>query len=25
VGFGWGAFNVLVIGAVYLMVFQPGH
>ena len=23
VGFGWGAFNVLVIGAVYLMVFQP--
>ena len=24
VGFGWGAFNVLVIGAVYLMVFQPG-
>lgn len=25
IGFGWGAFNVLVIGAVYLMVFQPGH
>lgn len=25
VGFGWGAFNVLFIGAVYLMVFQPGH
>lgn len=25
VGFGWGAFNVLVIGAVYLMVFKPGH
>lgn len=25
VGFGWGVFNVLVIGAVYLMVFQPGH
>ncbi len=25
VGFGWGAFNVLVIGVVYLMVFQPGH
>lgn len=25
VGLGWGAFNVLVIGAVYLMVFQPGH
>ena len=25
VGFGWGAFNVLVIGIVYLMVFQPGH
>ena len=25
VGIGWGAFNVLVIGAVYLMVFQPGH
>jgi protein-S-isoprenylcysteine O-methyltransferase Ste14 len=24
VGFGWGAFNLLVIGAVYLMVFQPG-
>lgn len=24
VGFGWGAFNVLVIGAIYLMVFQPG-
>ncbi len=23
VGFGWAAFNVLVIGAVYLMVFQP--
>ena len=25
VGFGWGAFNVMVVGAVYLMVFQPGH
>lgn len=25
VGFGWAAFNVLVIGAVYLMVFQPGR
>jgi hypothetical protein len=25
VGFGWGAFNILVVGAVYLMVFQPGH
>jgi hypothetical protein len=25
VGLGWGLFNVLVIGAVYLMVFQPGH
>lgn len=25
VGLGWGVFNVLVIGAVYLMVFQPGH
>jgi uncharacterized membrane protein len=24
VGFGWGAFNVLVIAAVYLMVFKPG-
>jgi hypothetical protein len=24
VGFGWGAFNVLVVGALYLMVFQPG-
>jgi uncharacterized membrane protein len=24
VGFGWGAFNLLVIAAVYLMVFQPG-
>ncbi|HMC39786.1 MAG TPA: hypothetical protein VKI19_09000 [Acidimicrobiales bacterium] len=24
VGFGWGVFNALVIGAVYLMVFQPG-
>jgi uncharacterized membrane protein len=23
-GLGWGVFNVLVIGAVYLMVFQPG-
>lgn len=23
VGLGWGAFNVLVIGAVFLMVFQP--
>ena len=23
VGFGWGLFNVLVIGAIYLMVFQP--
>lgn len=25
VGLGWGAFNVLVVGVVYLMVFQPGH
>lgn len=24
VGFGWGLFNALVIGAIYLMVFQPG-
>jgi len=24
VGFGWAAFNLLVVGAVYLMVFQPG-
>jgi uncharacterized membrane protein len=24
IGFGWGAFNVLVVGAVYLMVFKPG-
>jgi uncharacterized membrane protein len=24
VGFGWGVFNVLVIAAVYLMVFKPG-
>jgi uncharacterized membrane protein len=24
VGFGWGVFNLLVVGAVYLMVFQPG-
>lgn len=24
VGFGWAAFNVLVVGAVYLMTFQPG-
>lgn len=24
VGFGWAAFNILVIGAVYLMIFQPG-
>jgi hypothetical protein len=24
VGAGWGVFNVLVIGAVYLMVFKPG-
>ncbi len=24
VGFGWGAFNVLVVAAVYLMVFKPG-
>lgn len=23
VGFGWAGFNVLVIGAIYLMVFQP--
>lgn len=23
VGIGWGAFNVLVIGAIYLMVFKP--
>ena len=25
VGFGWGVFNVLVIAAVYLMVFKPGR
>jgi len=25
VGFGWGAFNVLVVVAVYMMVFQPGR
>jgi uncharacterized membrane protein len=25
VDFGWLAFNLFVIGAVYLMVFQPGH
>ena len=25
VGLGWGVFNVLVIGAVYLMVFKPGN
>jgi uncharacterized membrane protein len=24
VGIGWGIFNLLVIGAVYLMVFKPG-
>jgi uncharacterized membrane protein len=24
VALGWGAFNILVVGAVYLMVFQPG-
>lgn len=24
VGFGWAAFNILVIGAIYLMIFQPG-
>lgn len=24
VGFGWAVFNVLVIAAVYLMVFKPG-
>lgn len=24
VGFGWAAFNLLVVGAVYLMVFKPG-
>jgi hypothetical protein len=24
IGFGWGAFNLLVVGAIYLMVFQPG-
>lgn len=24
IGFGWGVFNTLVIGAVYLMVFKPG-
>jgi hypothetical protein len=23
VGLGWGIFNVLVVGAIYLMVFQP--
>ena len=25
VGIGWGAFNLLVIGALYLMVFRPGN
>jgi hypothetical protein len=25
VGFGWGAFNLLVVAAVYLMVFKPGR
>ena len=25
VGFGWGVFNLLVVAAVYLMVFKPGH
>ena len=24
VGLGWGIFNLVVVGAVYLMVFQPG-
>jgi hypothetical protein len=24
VALGWGAFNVLVVGVVYLMVFKPG-
>jgi hypothetical protein len=24
VSVGWGVFNVLVVGAVYLMVFKPG-
>jgi uncharacterized membrane protein len=24
VALGWGVFNVLVVGAVYLMVFKPG-
>jgi uncharacterized membrane protein len=24
VSLGWGAFNLLVVGAVYLMVFKPG-
>jgi uncharacterized membrane protein len=24
VGFGWGAFNLLIVAAVYLMVFKPG-
>jgi hypothetical protein len=24
VGLGWAGFNLLVVGAVYLMVFQPG-
>ena len=24
IGFGWGAFNLLVVAAVYLMVFKPG-
>lgn len=24
VGFGWAVFDLLVVGAVYLMVFQPG-
>lgn len=24
VAFGWGVFNLLVVGVVYLMIFQPG-
>ena len=25
VGLGWGVFNLLVVGALYLMIFQPGR
>jgi hypothetical protein len=24
IGFGWAAFNLVVIAVVYLMVFKPG-